>query len=248
VFVDRISVTTPERVTVEYEVAGVGTRMLAQAIDWAVMLIGDFVVLVFVGIAMGGSGVAGSVGAAVAIVLLGASFIGYFLICEWRWGATIGKRALRARVVTEYGAPIGFADSVTRNLLRIVDFLPFMYVLGGILAITSSRSQRLGDRAAGTVVVRPPKGAQQAAVPQGASFVELTAGNHAPLTGGSVGELSAVIDEFQARKAKLIAATRRDLAARIAAQAERVIDRPPGLDDERYIAHARRTLHQRETS
>jgi uncharacterized RDD family membrane protein YckC len=232
VFVDRISVTTPERVAVEYEVAGVGTRMLAQVIDWLILLVGNFVVLVFVGIATGGSGVAGSVGAAVAIVLSGASFIGYFLICEWRWGASIGKRALRARVVTEYGAPIGFADSVTRNLLRIVDFLPVFYLLGGVLAITSARSQRLGDRAAGTLVVRPPKGTKQTPVPSSTSFVDLTA-NHEPLTRGSVGELSAVIDEFQMRKTKLLASTRSELAARIAAQAERVVDRPPGLDDER---------------
>lgn len=245
-FVDRISVTTPERVAVEYEVAGVGTRMLAQALDWVILIAGDFALLVLLGVVTGGGGLAGSVGAAVVIVLVGASWIGYFLVCEWRFGATVGKRAVRARVVTEYGAPIGFADSVTRNLLRIIDFLPTMYLLGGILAITSARSQRLGDRAAGTLVVRPPKGSKLTSVPRDASFVELTA-NQAPLKGGSVGELSAVIDEFQERKEQLLKETRRDLAARIAAQAERVVDRPPGLEDEPYIEHVRRTLHQRET-
>jgi hypothetical protein len=183
----------------------------------------------------------------VTIVLVGASWIGYFLVCEWRWGVTVGKRALRARVVTEYGAPIGFADSVTRNLLRIIDFLPSMYLLGGILAITSARSQRLGDRAAGTLVVRPPKGRKTATVSQTATFVELTS-NPQALTGGAVGELSAVIDEFESRKAKLITETRRDLAARIAAQAERVIDRPPGIDDEHYIVHARRILREKGPS
>lgn len=245
-FVDRISVTTPERVAVEYEVAGVGTRAMAQAIDWLILIVADAVLLLVFGLLSGG-GLAGSVGGAVLIVLLGASWIGYFLVCEWRWGVTAGKRALRARVVTEYGAPIGFADSVTRNLLRLVDFLPFMYLFGGILAITSARSQRLGDRAAGTLVVRPPKKGKATAVPPGASFVQLSSHQHAALGGGAVGELSAVIDEFQARKDKLLASPRQELAARIAAQAERIVDRPPGLDDETYIEHARRAINERET-
>jgi RDD family protein len=205
------------------------------------------VLLLVFGLVFSGGGLAGSIGAAVLIVVVGASWIGYFLICEWRWGLTAGKRALRARVVTEYGAPIGFADSVTRNLLRIVDFLPFMYLLGGILAITSARSQRLGDRAAGTLVVRPPKKGNAVAVPPGASFVQLTSLEHTALTGTAVGELSAVIDEFQARKQRLLHSPRQDLAARIAAQAERVVDRPPGLDDETYIEYARRTIRERET-
>ena len=153
---------------------------------------------------------------------------------------------LRARVVTEYGAPIGFADSVTRNLLRIVDFLPMLYLLGGILAIASERSQRLGDRAAGTVVVRSPKRRNTLTPPASASFVELTADRPA-LAAPAVGELAAVIDEFETRKRKLLKETRRELAARIAAQAERVVDRPPGLDDEPYLEHARRTIHQRES-
>ncbi len=246
-FVDRISVTTPERVAVEYEVAGVGTRALAQVLDWLILIVAAIVLLLVAGIAFSGGGLEGSVGVAALTVLLGALWIGYFLVCEWRWGATAGKRALRARVVTEYGAPIGFADSVTRNLLRIVDFLPFVYLLGGIVAITSPRSQRLGDRAAGTLVVRPPKRGRTQAVPQGTTFVQLTSYQHTALAGGAVGELSALIDEFQARKPKLLEATRRDLAARIAAQAERVVERPPGLDDERFIEHARRAIHQRET-
>lgn len=245
-FVDRISVTTPERVAVEYEVAGVGTRAMAQAIDWLILIVADIVLLLGFGLVLSGGGLAGSVGAAVLIVLLGASWIGYFLVCEWRWGVTVGKRALRARVVTEYGAPIGFADSVTRNLLRIVDFLPFLYLLGGVLAIASNRSQRLGDRAAGTLVVRPPKRGKATAVPPGASFVQLTSMEQTALPGTAVGELSAVIDEFQARKDKLLDAPRHDLAARIATQAERIVDRPSGLDDETYIEHARRAIKENE--
>ena len=246
-FVDRISVTTPERVAVEYEVAGVGTRALAQVIDWLILIVADIALVLLISVAFSGGGLAGSAGVAVVIIAVGALQIGYFLICEWRWGSTPGKRALRARVVTTYGAPIGFSESVTRNLLRLVDFLPSMYLLGGIVAIASERSQRLGDHAAGTLVVRPPKRSKGGVVPQAATFVELTSHEHT-LTGGATGELAAVIDEFQQRKEKLLKETRRDLAARIAVQAERVVDRPPAMADEDFIAHARRTMNQRGTS
>jgi uncharacterized RDD family membrane protein YckC len=80
----------------------------------------------------------------------------YFIIMEAALGATIGKMALGIRVVKLDGSPISWGASIVRNLLRIIDYIPYgiPYLLGAILIWTSSRKQRLGDRVAQTVVVR----------------------------------------------------------------------------------------------
>src|SRR4029079_7777418 len=64
-----------------------------------------------------------------------------------------GKRALSLRVVKEGGYPIGFIDSVLRNLLRGADFLPIGYLIGLFAMAADARFRRLGDRVAGTMVV-----------------------------------------------------------------------------------------------
>jgi uncharacterized RDD family membrane protein YckC len=80
---------------------------------------------------------------------------GYFIVLEATQGATLGKMALGLRVVKTNGAPITWADSLIRNLLRIIDGL-FGYLVGAILIWSSPLKQRLGDRVAHTVVVRRP--------------------------------------------------------------------------------------------
>jgi len=80
-------------------------------------------------------------------------YFGYFIVMEAMWGATLGKLLFRLRVVKTDGSPISWSDSVIRNLLRIIDGL-FAYLVGAILIWNSPLHQRLGDRAAKTVVVR----------------------------------------------------------------------------------------------
>lgn len=77
----------------------------------------------------------------------------YFIILEWKLGGTLGKLITGIRVRMINGGPIGFKESLVRNVLRFVDFLPFFYLLGAILIWTSKSKQRLGDRLAKTVVV-----------------------------------------------------------------------------------------------
>jgi uncharacterized RDD family membrane protein YckC len=89
----------------------------------------------------------------VVYLLLGILAFGYFIVMEAMWGATLGKMLLRLRVVKTDGSPISWSESVIRNLLRIIDGL-FDYLVGAILIWTSPLRQRLGDRAAKTVVVR----------------------------------------------------------------------------------------------
>lgn len=85
-----------------------------------------------------------------ALVALG---LGYYVVCEALTGMTVGKRIVGIRVVAEDGEHVGLGAAVVRNLLRLVDGL-FFYLVGALFALTSSRGQRLGDRAAGTLVVR----------------------------------------------------------------------------------------------
>ena len=91
---------------------------------------------------------------------LGLSLILFFLL-EWlypvpfelRYGATPGKKLFRLRVVDDAGVAVGFAASLTRNLLRAADFLPLLYGLGLITMLINRDGKRLGDLAAGTLVV-----------------------------------------------------------------------------------------------
>ena len=85
--------------------------------------------------------------------LLLALGIGYYVFCEAATGATLGKRMVGIHVIGEDGEHLTFGASLVRNLLRLVDCL-FFYLVGGVFALTSPRGQRLGDRAAHTVVVR----------------------------------------------------------------------------------------------
>ncbi len=95
---------------------------------------------------------------ALSIIVYFAVTVGYGICLEWLWnGQTLGKRLLRLRVVDEGGHRLHFNQIVVRNLLRFVDSLPLFYFVGGVTTLLNSRAQRLGDIAAGTVVVRQPK-------------------------------------------------------------------------------------------
>jgi uncharacterized RDD family membrane protein YckC len=93
------------------------------------------------------------------------NIVAYFVIsliyaaaAEWAWrGQTVGKRLLRLRVVDASGLRLEPAQVIVRNLMRFIDALPALYLVGGIACVVSRRRQRLGDLAAGTVVIRTPK-------------------------------------------------------------------------------------------
>jgi uncharacterized RDD family membrane protein YckC len=153
---DLESIVTPEGVWLSVDVAGLGSRMIAALIDTAIqigMVFGLGFLLAGVGNSVGGS--ADVTVIVVYLVGLFATIWGYYPLFEGFWkGRTPGKRAQRLRVVKTDGQPVTAGPVLVRNLLRIVDFLPFYYVVGVITMILSRRSQRLGDLAAGTIVVR----------------------------------------------------------------------------------------------
>lgn len=86
-------------------------------------------------------------------MLLSLAFTAYYVVCEGAFGATLGKLVLGIRVVNREGRAPGIGPALVRNLLRIIDFLPFAYVVGIVAILASKTKQRLGDRVAGTYVV-----------------------------------------------------------------------------------------------
>ena len=144
-------VTTPEQVFFRYELAGPVERACAWLVDAGCLV----AVLLAVASALA------SGGALVVPLVYVATFLvqwGYFLFFEWRWnGATPGKRLMGLRVIQESGVRCSTERLVLRNFLRVVDALPFLYVLGGLCTLVTRRGQRVGDLAAGTLVVRVPR-------------------------------------------------------------------------------------------
>ena len=140
------------------ENAGIALRFVAVLLDAVVIFVplGIVVGLLTGGGYADGGGGSSNVGVNVgggAFWLVVALGVAYYVLCEAAAGATLGKRMVGIRVVGEDGEPITFAAAVVRNLLRLVDAL-FFYLVGVLFAATSTRGQRLGDRAAHTVVVR----------------------------------------------------------------------------------------------
>lgn len=154
---DRISIATPEGITLDMPLAGIGSRFVAELADqllqWAVILAMILVAAAFSDTASGGL--------LLAFALLGVFLVqfGYPVLFEVLGsGRTPGKRWTGLRVVKATGGPVDFGSSVVRNLLRLVDMLPFAYLVGMIAVLASRRNQRLGDMAAGTIVVREKSG------------------------------------------------------------------------------------------
>jgi uncharacterized RDD family membrane protein YckC len=159
---DLHRIRTPENVTFEFELAGMGGRTLAYGIDLVVM--GGLTALAMVVSSTFGAWIEGVAAAAYFV----AAFIiqwGYGALCEWRFhGQSIGKRIVGLRVVSFYGTPLTFVQAAVRNLVRIVDLLPAAYLVGGVTALVDPHGRRLGDIAASTIVVRQRRSLRPSAV------------------------------------------------------------------------------------
>jgi uncharacterized RDD family membrane protein YckC len=148
-------VETPERIRFRHRAAGPVRRLFATLIDLLVRGVLLLLVLLVLGGASAGrrDELARASEGVLLLVLFGLEW-GYHVAFETTWnGVTPGKRALGLRVVKDGGFPIGFVDSVLRNLLRAADFLPLGYLVGVMVMAGDRRFRRLGDRVAGTMVV-----------------------------------------------------------------------------------------------
>jgi len=131
---------------------GIGTRLVAQIVDSIVLLVLYFVVGA---VLFGGPSfdVYGTAAVSFGAIYATLSFL-YFAVLEAYKGATVGKMLVKIKVVREDGSPCGIGPAIIRNILRIVDVLPFLYIIGMIFISRSSKKQRLGDSIAKTIVVK----------------------------------------------------------------------------------------------
>lgn len=150
----RLTIRTPEGVVFSLQLASPVTRFLAYAVDLACISAATSIL----GIALNLLDLISlDFSRAISVLAFFAAQIGYGFFCEWLWrGQTVGKRLLRLRVVDADGLRLQFSQVVIRNLVRFVDMLPAFYLVGGVATLINARTQRLGDLAANTVVIRTP--------------------------------------------------------------------------------------------
>ncbi|MCY4401715.1 MAG: RDD family protein [Candidatus Poribacteria bacterium] len=153
---EQLSVETPEQIEINYQKAGVGSRFYAALLDTLllalILFVGTYVNINFI---MQLGDVFGKWLGALGGIIIFAILWSYYIVFEITTnGQSPGKRALGLRVIKEGGYPISFTDSAIRNLVRVVDFLPVCYGVGLFVMLINKDWQRLGDLAAGTLVVK----------------------------------------------------------------------------------------------
>lgn len=223
---DRIAVVTPEGVPLDMVVAGIGSRFIAGMLDVAIML----VLLIGLSLLVGATSVRGGIGVAVLAIGAFLALFGYHILFETlHQGRTPGKAANGIRVVRSDGRPVGVGPSVTRNLIRLVDgwsiLTFFLAPIGFVTAFSTTHSQRLGDLAGGTIVVR-----ERFRPDQRVAATHVTTPMPASLdwdTRGLGPDEVAVIERFLERRFALGPGPRAHLAADLAA---RVRAEVPGAD------------------
>ncbi len=154
-----VSAETPEGILLELRPAGLCARAGAFLLD-SLIRFAIFYAITIVTAVMGRLGLA-----LLLVLLFGLEWL-YPVAFELSpWGATPGKRALGLKVVMDNGLPITPAASITRNLLRTVDFMPFLYGAGVVCLLLRPDSKRLGDLAAASLVVHQPRKARRLVLP-----------------------------------------------------------------------------------
>ncbi len=240
-FGDQLSIDTPELVALEFPLAGIGSRFIAILIDSLLqaatvlaMILGAMLFLPSLS-----KFEAASAKWFIAMMILVPFLLqwGYFALFEAFWnGQTPGKRVAKIRVIQQSGRAVTLFESLARNLVRIIDFLPTSYITGVISIFVTSRNQRLGDLVAGTLVVheaqtREPSSlgntrlftqtAPQAPVPPRATSLPADA-----LSRLATADLQA-IETFLERRLDMALEVRQSLALRLVASTAARMNTPP---------------------
>jgi uncharacterized RDD family membrane protein YckC len=236
-----LRVRTPESIAFSYELAGLGSRFLALSIDVTIQILlaigifwGLFYAAVNSGSLMRHASVADktaqSVGYAIVSFILFLIFFGYFIIFEAYWnGQTPGKKMLALRVVRDGGYPADFGSAAIRNLIRVGEFFLGFYLISAVAALLSPENKRLGDMAAGTIVVRD---ARSVALVKIAEEYDTQAPRFAMLDA----EEYALIDRFVARRDGMAPGNRAVMAAQIAQRVRSRVSRDlQQLSDEELL-------------
>lgn len=222
----NVTVRTPESIAFQYDLAGLGSRFLAVFVDLLIQL--GLIALFFWGlfsIAKHTSTTAAvthsaayrfgeSLGVALVIFIVFVVFYGYFILFETFWsGQTPGKKLLGIRVVRDGGFPLDFGGSAVRNLVRIGEQIAGFYFVSAVSTLLSSENKRIGDFAAGTIVVRESR------VAAPTSWQEaLSASDAARSSAYLTDDERSTVAAFLARRPSMAPANRRAIAAQLAAQ------------------------------
>jgi uncharacterized RDD family membrane protein YckC len=233
---EKLTIETPEQIALEFPLAGVGSRFLAIAFDTLVQavvimslaavgllvrwLFGPLVDLIRI--------LSGSWLFAILLFLAFVVYSGYFAIFETLWtGQTPGKRLVGLRVIDASGRPVTAYAAILRNILRLVDQLPGFYAIAIVSVLLTDRHQRLGDIAAGTVVVHE-RIDRLRAVPRGEPAVRHGAHRLTP-------EEIVLVEGFLRRRDDLDPIVRLENARRIARRMAERLELGPVEDEERLL-------------
>ncbi len=216
-------IRTPDNIELSYALAGPGSRAAAYFLDLLIMVFGcQLLVNLLLGVLASilelAGGNSGLWIAAISGLLMFSLYNGYFILFEWLWnGQTPGKRLLHIRVIKEGGYALRFFDTLLRNLLRVVDFLPFFYGVGLTSLLLTRDSQRVGDLLAGTIVVYQELVETDSLLPEIAATGE---GLDAPLPAMALTaiphELMSLVSEYLRSRSELASRPRQELAAELA--------------------------------
>lgn len=156
---ETLDIQTPENVAFGYQVAGLGSRFIATLLDTLLIFLLEVVIILVMALILSALGPLGDPLEAWIFALFGLIlsifYWGYYVFFEMLWnGQSPGKRWVGLRVIRTDGTPITLSEALIRNLARLVDFLPAAYGVGIITMFIDKQSRRLGDLAAGTLVVQ----------------------------------------------------------------------------------------------
>jgi uncharacterized RDD family membrane protein YckC len=230
-FENRLTIATPEGVEVELTLADVGSRFMAGMLDFALQI----AVIVALGMILQPDG--GASAAVFSSVAFAIIFFYDVLFEVLGGGRTIGKRAAGLRVVRSGGRPINLTRSALRNILRIIDILPGFYGVGMAVIFATPHNQRVGDLAAGTLVIRDRFGDHGDPPPRPPSLPPAAAERAATWDVTAVsGDDVATVHAFLARRGQLREEARRSIAGELASRLRpRVGGAPDDLDDEAFL-------------
>ncbi|HTU71632.1 MAG TPA: RDD family protein [Candidatus Baltobacteraceae bacterium] len=227
-----LEVRTPESIAFSYELAGIGSRFLAVTIDlvvqlailllllWGMSVAAPHLSFQAIRAAHGGAGrFVQNLGVALLVVVLFLIFFGYFILFEaFAHGQTPGKRMLGIRVVRDGGYPVDFMAALIRNLIRVAEALLGYYAVSAVVAVASPQNKRIGDMAAGTIVVR------EARMESPQAMLREVAEPVYAATAYVSGEERSIIRRFLERRTELVEGRRAAIARQLA---ERVRPRVP---------------------
>jgi len=151
---DSIKINTTQNIDIDYEVAGLGERMVARCIDLAIFVVGGIIFMILMTVAS--MNMSGTTAIVIGIIFL-AIFAFYDLVCEIMMnGQSIGKRVLKIKVISLDGTQPTFSQYLLRWLFRMIDFgVPFGWGIVALIAVVVSKNhQRLGDMLAKTTVIK----------------------------------------------------------------------------------------------